>query len=104
MCNGYFRKASACLNYSLGSCIGFCFDDSAKVEYKNILREIRDVLNGKNKTVLAKIELNMNEAQIIYSYLQRKQNNCRCSVISGELIDGDNSLSINVALAVLFEN
>ncbi len=62
MCSGNYRKASPCLNYSLGSCIGFCFDDSIKEDYKNILCEIIDILNGTNKTFLEKMELSMNMA------------------------------------------
>lgn len=62
VCSGNYRKASPCLNYSLGSCIGFCFDDSVKEEYKNILCEIIEILNGTNTRVLEEIEHNMNIA------------------------------------------
>lgn len=62
MCSSNYRKASPCLNYSLGSCIGFCFDDSVKEEYKNILCKIIDLLSGTNKVVLEEMELNMRVA------------------------------------------
>jgi excinuclease ABC subunit C len=208
MCSGNYKKASTCLNYSLGSCIGYCFDASAKEKYKNILCEIIDLLNGTNKSILEGIVLNMNvaaekfdfetaakyrdymstitylinrekvleftkenkyialfeylhddsfkfflisgnrvlfsekytmpnsdieslkltlrnnilhyfktealnvlikigrdeidEAQIIYSYLKSKQNNCRYIVVSEEWIDGDNNSYIDEALSILF--
>jgi len=59
-CSGNYKKASACLNYSLGSCIGYCFDNSAKERYKEILCEIKDILNRTNKSILKEMELNMN--------------------------------------------
>ena len=209
MCSGSYKKASACLNYSLGLCIGFCFDASAKEKHKNILCEIIDMLNGRNKSILEGMELNMNvaaekfdfeaaakyrdyiasinylknrekvlefaeenkhlalleylpddsfkfflisgnrvlfsekynmlssdikslklilrnnilyyfkseslsipveigrdeidEAQIIYSYLKSKQNNCRYIVLSEEWINEDNNLNIDEALNILLK-
>jgi excinuclease ABC subunit C len=62
MCSGNYKKASPCLNYSLGFCIGFCFDAAAKEEYKNILSEIVNLFNRSDRTILKKMEQNMNKA------------------------------------------
>lgn len=62
MCSGNYKKASPCLNYSLGTCIGFCFDTFSKEEYKNILCEIVKLINGSDKSILRKMELDMNKA------------------------------------------
>ncbi|MBC8059991.1 MAG: UvrB/UvrC motif-containing protein [Clostridiaceae bacterium] len=62
MCSGNYKKSSPCLNYSLGTCIGFCFDPLAKEEYKNILVEIVKLFNASDRTILHKMELKMNDA------------------------------------------
>ena len=62
MCSGNYKKASPCLNYSLGTCIGFCFEPLAKEEYKKILGEIVKLLSGSSRSILEKMELSMNEA------------------------------------------
>ena len=62
VCNGNSKKASPCLNYSLGTCIGFCFDASAKELYKNIICQIVKLLNGSDREILKKMELNMTNA------------------------------------------
>ena len=59
MCSGNYKKASPCLNYSLGSCIGYCFDDTAKEDYTNILRKIVDTLSGSNKIIIEEMEHSM---------------------------------------------
>ena len=56
MCSGNYKKTSPCLNYSLGTCIGLCFDPLAKEEYKNILGEIVKLLSGSDISILRKID------------------------------------------------
>jgi excinuclease ABC subunit C len=61
----------------------------------------------KNEDLNSLIEIGrdeIDEAQIIYSYLKSKQNNCRYIVISKEWIDDDNNSNIDEALIILFES
>jgi excinuclease ABC subunit C len=61
-CSNNFRSSSPCLNYSLGLCIGMCFDIEAKAKLYEIMGEIIKLLSGVDNTILYKMELNMKEA------------------------------------------
>ncbi|MBL4935618.1 GIY-YIG nuclease family protein [Clostridium sp. YIM B02515] len=61
-CSGSFKSTSPCLNYSLGKCMGICFDASAKLKYPAVIKEISELLLGDNKNIINKMELNMNSA------------------------------------------
>jgi excinuclease ABC subunit C len=61
-CSNNFQSHSPCLNYSLGLCIGMCFDKSAKIKYLKIVDEIIDLLNGKDLTILNKMRLIMQQS------------------------------------------
>ena len=60
LCNNNFKKASACLNYSLGLCIGMCFDEAAREQYLEIFDNIIKLLNGTDKRILKEMEYMMN--------------------------------------------
>lgn len=62
LCTSNFRKSSACLNYSLGLCIGICIDDHAKECYLKILDKIVQLICGNDKSIIETIEYNMNTA------------------------------------------
>lgn len=59
MCSNKSRKSAACLNYSLGLCIGTCINDSAKEQYNLIINKIVNLLNGCDITILSEMEANM---------------------------------------------
>jgi excinuclease ABC subunit C len=58
-CSNTSKKNSACLNYSLGLCIGMCLGDSVKQEYQNIINKIIGLLNGSDKSILKEMEEKM---------------------------------------------
>ncbi|WP_442598466.1 UvrB/UvrC motif-containing protein [Neobacillus sp. D3-1R] len=62
MCGNPTKRGTACLNYSLGLCIGICLGGSAAVEYELIINKIIDLLKGTNKDVLKDMEQMMLEA------------------------------------------
>ncbi len=51
-----------CLNYHIGQCIGVCTGNVNKEEYKGIIDEMTDFLQGKNGKILASLSANMNQA------------------------------------------
>ncbi|EKQ56525.1 MULTISPECIES: GIY-YIG nuclease family protein [unclassified Clostridium] len=59
LCNSNFQKTSSCLNYSLGLCIGMCFDISGREQYLAIFDKIIKLLNGTDKSILDEIEYKM---------------------------------------------
>lgn len=60
LCNGNPRKASACLNYSLGLCIGICMNDERQEQYLDIIDKIINLLNGTDKYIIEAMENKMN--------------------------------------------
>ncbi|MBC2578792.1 GIY-YIG nuclease family protein [Clostridium sp. DJ247] len=62
LCSSNSRKASCCLNYSLGLCIGMCLDSTPREQYFSIFDEIIKLLNGTDKSILEEMEYNMNSA------------------------------------------
>lgn len=61
-CSGNYKKSSPCLNYSLGTCIGICFDSSARAKYHSILSDIIKLLSGTDTSILKEMEVKMREA------------------------------------------
>jgi excinuclease ABC subunit C len=54
-CGNSSTKNSACLNYSMGLCIGTCLGGASQIEYFNILENIIKLLNGDDKEILGKM-------------------------------------------------
>ncbi|WP_222705317.1 UvrB/UvrC motif-containing protein [Bacillus marasmi] len=46
------KSKSACLNYSLGLCIGICLGGPALEQYNHIIDKIADLLSGKDEWIL----------------------------------------------------
>ncbi len=61
-CHNHSNRKTACLNYSLGLCIGVCFDDSAAEQYRHIIHKIIQLLNGTDRGVLDEMKKAMIEA------------------------------------------
>ena len=62
LCSNNSRKTSACLNYSLGLCIGMCLDSPPIEQYFSIVDKIIALLNGTDKSILEEMESIMNQA------------------------------------------
>lgn len=58
-CGSNFKSNSPCLNYSLGTCIGICFDATAKAEYPSIVEKIAKLLDGTSTELIEKMENKM---------------------------------------------
>ena len=65
-CNQYSTRKSPCLNYSLGLCIGMCFEASAQIQYNHIINRIIHLLEGSDKSILD--EMNQRMEQVAGSY------------------------------------
>jgi excinuclease ABC subunit C len=62
MCSNKSRKSAACLNYSLGLCIGICVNDTAVEQYNQIIQKIINLLSGYDKSIINEMESAMNAA------------------------------------------
>jgi excinuclease ABC subunit C len=62
LCNNNLRKASSCINYSLGLCIGMCLDNTSRDQHLVILNKIINLLNGTDKSIIKDMEFRMNNA------------------------------------------
>ena len=62
LCTSASQKTSACLNYSLGLCIGTCSVDYPKEQYLTILDKIVKLLKGNDKSIIETMEHNMKDA------------------------------------------
>lgn len=60
-CSGLYNN-SACLNYSMGLCIGMCLDETASMKYDEIINKIIRLLKGTDIEVLEKMTEKMNDA------------------------------------------
>ncbi|MFJ7724959.1 GIY-YIG nuclease family protein [Neobacillus sp. NPDC097160] len=67
-CSNPTHKNTPCLNYSLGQCIGICFQKTAVEQYKNILNKIIDLLNGTDTNILEEIEQKMVAASLNFDF------------------------------------
>lgn len=59
LCSGSTNSHSACLNYSLGLCIGICLGGSAAEKYRTIINRIIDLLQGKDLRILEEMKQKM---------------------------------------------
>jgi excinuclease ABC subunit C len=62
LCNNSSKKSTACLNYSLGLCIGMCVKDTTLDQYMIQFDRIFNMLKGKDYTLLKEMEEAMNLA------------------------------------------
>ncbi|MDF2855877.1 MAG: hypothetical protein K0Q87_1728 [Neobacillus sp.] len=59
LCNNPSNKNTACLNHSLGLCIGVCLGGEALNQYNQIIEKIIELLTGKNTTLLEEMQQTM---------------------------------------------
>jgi excinuclease ABC subunit C len=57
-----------CLNFSLGMCIGMCFEKSALVQYRHIIDRIIRLLEGSDESVLEEMKQQMKIASESYEF------------------------------------
>ncbi len=58
-CNHSSNKNTPCLNYSLGMCIGMCFESSAIKQYHHIINRIIPLLEGTDTSILEEMKEQM---------------------------------------------
>ncbi|WP_413302658.1 UvrB/UvrC motif-containing protein [Bacillus sp. 1P10SD] len=56
------NKGTPCLNYSLGLCIGICFNEDSRKQYNERLRKMMDFLHGTDTEVLQELKQKMIDA------------------------------------------
>lgn len=61
-CSNLSHRNSACLNYSLGLCIGMCRGGAAVEQYNAVVNKIIAIFNGTDMSILEGIEQTMLEA------------------------------------------
>ncbi|SKA91165.1 excinuclease ABC subunit C [Caloramator quimbayensis] len=59
LCSNDFLRTSKCLNYSLGLCIGMCFNDNAKEQYNDVIHKITNLLYGTDREIIELIKNKM---------------------------------------------
>jgi excinuclease ABC subunit C len=52
LCSNPKQQNSLCFNHSIGLCIGMCGGGPALQEYRAIIQDITDLLNGENRIIL----------------------------------------------------
>lgn len=68
LCTGTSKKASSCLNYSMGLCLGPCSMDYPKEQYLMISDKIVKLLNGTDKSVIEAMECNMKSSSELLDF------------------------------------
>lgn len=56
------KETRACLNYHIKKCNAPCEGRISKIEYRNIIDEIMDVLSGRDRTLVNKLKAEMQES------------------------------------------
>ncbi|WP_230474330.1 UvrB/UvrC motif-containing protein [Calidifontibacillus erzurumensis] len=67
-CNHIGNRKSACLNYSLGLCLGMCFQSSAIDKHNQIIGRIIALLEGRDTRILQEMEQEMNDSSIHFDF------------------------------------
>ena len=67
-CNQSSSRNSPCLNYSLGLCMGMCFDSTALDRYHHMINRIIGLLEGTNKSILEEMEQRMIQASSQFDF------------------------------------
>lgn len=62
MCSNKFKSSSACINYSLGLCMGICKEDFSIDKYLSVVDKIIALLKGNETGVIKEIEYKMLDA------------------------------------------
>jgi excinuclease ABC subunit C len=68
LCSSPTKKNSACLNYSLGLCIGTCIGGSAIDNHNKVISKIIDLLYGNDTSLLEEMEHQMTAAADRYDF------------------------------------
>lgn len=68
LCTNSSRKASGCLKYSMGMCLGMCSANPSKEHYFAILEKIINLLKGTDLSILEEIEQEMNAAATEFNF------------------------------------
>ncbi|MGG3562810.1 GIY-YIG nuclease family protein [Neobacillus rhizosphaerae] len=56
------NKGTPCLNYSLGLCIGICFNEDSRKQYNERLKKMMDFLQGTDTEILQRLKQKMIDA------------------------------------------
>lgn len=56
------KTETPCLNYHIKRCLGICMGNVSKYEYKKIIDQVIDVLDGKSESLIKQIEAEMKVA------------------------------------------
>jgi excinuclease ABC subunit C len=59
---------SPCLNYSLGLCMGSCFDNAVVETYNDIMKRIVGLFNGTDTSIVEEMEQVMEEASMNFEF------------------------------------
>ncbi|GFZ32253.1 excinuclease ABC subunit C [Clostridium zeae] len=59
LCSNKFKSSSACINYSLGLCMGVCMENFSKDSYLSVVDKIISLLKGTDTGVIEEIEYKM---------------------------------------------
>ncbi|MFO1442073.1 GIY-YIG nuclease family protein [Bacillus sp. Bva_UNVM-123] len=67
-CSHSTKKNTACLNYSLGLCLGICLGGPAVQQYNEIIEKFIDFLQGNNMSILEDLQQMMEHASENYDF------------------------------------
>jgi excinuclease ABC subunit C len=67
-CSNPAHSKSPCLNYSLGQCMGMCFQREAMEKYRQVLYRIIALLEGTDRSILKEMDQKMKEASRDFNF------------------------------------
>lgn len=62
LCSTHSKKGTACLNYSLGLCMGMCLGGTAIEQHNKVISKIVSLLNGQDLSLLKELKQKMADA------------------------------------------
>ncbi|SEN70895.1 excinuclease ABC subunit C [Mesobacillus persicus] len=67
-CSNPSNRKSACLNYSIGTCMGICLGEPAREQYEAVIDKIIHLLNGRDSSILMEMKRKMNLASESFDF------------------------------------
>lgn len=84
-CSNPTNRHTPCLNYSLGLCIGMCFDYSAVERYQQIIERVIALFSGTDTSILVHMEQKMTQASQDFDFEKAAKLRDYCEAIKSLL-------------------
>lgn len=89
------RKPRPCLNYHMGRCLAPCIGAADQVEYKNVVEDVKALLEGRAAPVLANLRAGMKDAALKQDFEQAARVRDRLQAV--EKLFGNEQIAMQVS-------